>query len=161
MSQSVGEWRYQYGGFVCAFGGTPTGGSKLETTRRRAPKGSWECREELWTRTHKRQIRNSISVRASAVQESSSFFGALRLMGVDSEVALGLAGNSERVIAFLFDSFGTSHEGAPNSALFFSNNHVVAVPCPAPVELHLSDNGRVTCFAQGGEGKWLGLEGID
>ena len=89
------------------------------------------------------------------------FFGALRLMGVDSEAAFGLAGNSERVIAFLFDSFGTSHEGAPNSALFFSNNHVVAVPCPAPVELHLSDNGRVTCFAQGGEGKWLGLEGID
>ena len=80
------------------------------------------------------------------------------LWGVDSEVALGLAGSSDRVIAFLFDSFDTSHEGAPKSAMFLSDNHVVAVPCPAPVELHVSDNGRVTCFAQGGEGKWLGLE---
>ncbi len=83
------------------------------------------------------------------------------LWGVDSEVALGLAGSPDRVRAFLFDSFGTSREGVPKNAMFLSDNHVVAVPCPAPVELHVSGNGRITCFGQGGEGKWLGLEDFE
>jgi hypothetical protein len=83
------------------------------------------------------------------------------LWGVDSEVALGLAGSPDRVRAFLFDSFGTSREGAPKNAMFLSDNHVVAVPCPAPVELHVSGNGRITCFGRDGEGKWLGLEDFE
>ena len=87
-----------------------------------------------------------------------AFWVRYDLLGVDSEVALGLAGNSGRVTAFLFDSFGTSHEGAPEDAVFLSDNHIVAVPCPTPVELHVSDAGRVTCFAQGKQGRWLGLE---
>ncbi len=87
-----------------------------------------------------------------------SFYVRYDLWGVDSEVALGLAGNSDHVVAFSFDSFGTSREGSPQSASFLSDNHVVAVPCPTPVELHVNNAGRVSCFSHGEEGRWLGLD---
>ncbi len=79
-------------------------------------------------------------------QKRRAFLVRYDLPGIDSEVAAGLAGNGRNVSAFLFDSFGTSPDGAPKEAVFSHNNRLVLIPCPEPAQLRPTESGRVTCF---------------
>lgn len=83
-----------------------------------------------------------------------AFFVRYDLPSIDSEVAAGLASNSARASAFLFDSFGMSNETPPKEAKFEFNNRLISVDCPDPIALRVTQFGRITCFSRNKEWIW-------
>jgi hypothetical protein len=75
-----------------------------------------------------------------------AFFVRYDLPGVDSEVAAGLAGNSNHLSEFEYDSFGISREGWRGSPRFQFDDRLVSVDCPSPTKLRRMKSGRVSCF---------------
>lgn len=155
---------------VSVKGGTATRKSFVMSVVPQPPQPSSKLLDDVLRKEGGIASKNCGHVRANGKAEAASqcvlqrfrnhqaFLVRYGLLGVDSEVALGLAGNSEGVTAFVFDSFGTSRDGAPENAVFLSEDHVVAVPCPTPLNLRVSNTGKITCFEPGNEGRWLGLE---
>lgn len=79
-------------------------------------------------------------------QGHQRFFVRYDIPGIDSEVAIGLASNSQHVYTVLFDSFGISPEGWPKGSKLEDGNHNLILPCPVPLKLRVSPNGRALCL---------------
>jgi len=74
------------------------------------------------------------------------------VQGIDSEVSIGLASDSYVVYTVAFDSYGTSPRGLsqlPKGSKLMDGNHNVVMSCPAPVKLHVTTTGKVTCLGEG------------
>lgn len=82
----------------------------------------------------------------NAFQSKEAFFVRYDLQGVDSQVAVGLAGDrAGRTFGIAYDRMGWSDEGLRRPALRKDRN-LITTACPRPVRLRKTGGGRLTCF---------------
>ena len=82
-----------------------------------------------------------------AVSAKQAFIVRYYLQGIDSIVAVGLAGTkSGDVFAVEYDSMGWSPDGLSKRARLLDENHNVVKQCPTPVRLTETPSHRLNCF---------------
>ncbi len=81
----------------------------------------------------------------NAFESKEAFFVRYDLPGMDSQVAVGLAGDrAGRAFGIAYDSMGWS--GQPPPSLRNEDKHLITTPCPKPVKLRKTARGQLTCF---------------
>ena len=81
-----------------------------------------------------------------SLADRQPFYVRFVLLGIDSVVAVGLAGDDDgEVFAVEYDSEGWSSEISEQSVLS-DHNRIIIEPCPRPIALRKSLTGRLTCF---------------
>jgi hypothetical protein len=93
----------------------------------------------------------SSCIKASFARKRA-FYVRQDLGGVDSGVAVGLAGDDRgNVFAVAYDDAGVSTTALGDKAELFDNNHTVVVPCPKPIHFRPSQSWNgLTCVANPG-----------
>jgi hypothetical protein len=91
----------------------------------------------------------------SQLAQKRAFLVRYDLQGIDSEVAIGYAGNGTSIRTYLFDSFGTLTEGQPVNLKSEFGRRLVSLPCSKTVEPHLGPSGRISCLHEGNSDDWL------
>jgi hypothetical protein len=86
--------------------------------------------------------------------QKRAFLVRYDLQGIDSEVAIGYAGNGTSIRTYLFDSFGTSPEGQPANLKSEFGSRLVSLPCSTTVKPHLGPSGRISCLSEGDSDDW-------
>ena len=82
----------------------------------------------------------------NAFESKKAFVVRYDLPGIDSQVAVGLAGDSAgRTYGIAYDSMGWSDEGLHRPALRKDRN-LITTACPRPVRLRKTGGGGLTCF---------------
>jgi hypothetical protein len=83
----------------------------------------------------------------TALSSKQAFVVRYYLQGIDSIVAVGLAGTkSGKIFAVEYDSMGWTSEGLSKRARLQDGTHNVVEQCPAPVRLKETPSHRLTCF---------------
>ena len=82
----------------------------------------------------------------NAFAQRHPFYVRYGLQGIDSEVAVGLAGDAQGKVYFVaYDSLGWQSEGLPEGAQVTDDKHIYTEPCASPVTLRKTRTGRLTC----------------
>ena len=82
----------------------------------------------------------------NAFAHRSPFYVRYNLLGIDSEVSAGLAGDAQGNVHFVeYDSMGWETDGLAKGAEITDGKHIYTEPCPNPVALRKTRSGRLTC----------------
>ncbi len=82
-----------------------------------------------------------------ALEGKEAFIVRYYLQGIDSTVAVGLAGTKYgQVFVVEYDSMGWNSEGMSRHSQLLDGKHNVVKHCPAPVRLTETSSHRLTCF---------------
>ena len=88
-----------------------------------------------------------------AVKRHQAFHVRYDQQGIDSEVAEAMAGDSSGKIYYVgFDSMGTDTSRLQPGETMPDGFHTVVIPCPEPVRLRRTPEGKLTCFS---DSRWL------
>jgi hypothetical protein len=83
----------------------------------------------------------------NAFENKKAFLVRYDLRGIDSQVAVGLAGDlAGRAFGVAYDSQGWSDKGLHRPSVGNGDQHLITTPCPKPVKLRKTVNGQLTCF---------------
>jgi hypothetical protein len=88
----------------------------------------------------------------NAFESKKAFLVRYDLQGIDSQVAVGLAGDlAGRAFGIAYDSQGWSDKGLHPPSVGNGDQHLITTPCPKPVKLSKTANGQLTCFPTGAD----------
>lgn len=100
--------------------------------------------------------KNATTCVQRAFGEGKAFYVRYDVVGIDAELAGGLASNgARRVYAVTFDSMGMSTEGLTDEETMPDGSHTVVTPCPKPVKIRKDSQGRATCFKKNQKPRWI------
>jgi len=100
--------------------------------------------------------KNATTCVQQAFGKGKPFYVRYDVVGIDAEVAGGLASNGARsVYAVTFDSMGMSTEGLTDEETMPDGSHTVVTPCPNPVKIRKNSQGRATCFKRNQKPHWI------